>query len=115
VDLFERDNASNHHPKLFRCSAKSCEFKVDRIPRYCQADLKSDEIFFLDCFHEVFLWIGTKTSDSEKITTLDIVQRYVAIASERRKEQISHPVIVIEACDKNNIEIMPGTEKNSRV
>lgn len=36
-----------HQARLFRCSCKSGEFVVNNIPRFCQGDIATDEVFFL--------------------------------------------------------------------
>jgi len=49
--------------RLFQCSDATGIFKVDEIMNFCQDDLINDDVMILDAYHEVFVWIGDKSTE----------------------------------------------------
>lgn len=54
-------------PRLFHCTIRSGgKFKVEEIANFEQDDLDSDDIMVLDGGDEVYVWVGTGSTDEEK-------------------------------------------------
>jgi hypothetical protein len=81
-------------PRLFHCSANSGQFYAEEIFNYVQDDLISDDIMILDCFTEVYVWVGKDSSREEKEQALKTALDYVAKAPDGRSPDT--PIFRIE-------------------
>eukprot|EP01117_Protostelium_nocturnum_P016023 TRINITY_DN626_c0_g1_i4.p1 TRINITY_DN626_c0_g1~~TRINITY_DN626_c0_g1_i4.p1 ORF type:complete len:2147 (+),score=1030.76 TRINITY_DN626_c0_g1_i4:75-6515(+) len=75
-------------PRLFVCSTKSGDFTVKEILEFNQNSLKSDEIFFLDTFKEIYVWIGPGSSETERKSGAETIEKYSNAVSEERKFKV---------------------------
>jgi hypothetical protein len=66
-------------PRLFQCSNASGTFAVEEVFNFNQDDLDQNDIFILDCFNEVYVWVGDKSNATEKKmafqTAIDFVEK----------------------------------------
>ncbi|KAM4632628.1 protein flightless-1 homolog isoform 1-T1 [Discoglossus pictus] len=75
--------------RLFRCSNEKGYFSVsEKCSDFCQDDLADDDIMLLDNGKEVYMWVGTQTSQVEIKLSLKACQVY--IQHMRAKDQ-EHP------------------------
>jgi hypothetical protein len=81
-------------PRLFHCSANSGQFFIEEIFNYVQDDLISDDVMILDCFAEVFCWVGHDASKEEKDTALKTALEYIDRAPDGRSKDT--PVFRVE-------------------
>eukprot|EP00063_Salmo_salar_P067485 XP_014042320.1 PREDICTED: protein flightless-1 homolog [Salmo salar] len=67
--------------RLFRCSNEKGFFAVsEKCSDFCQDDLADDDIMLLDNGQEVYMWVGTQTSQVEIKLSLKACQvRYVTL------------------------------------
>ena len=63
-------------PQLFQCSNASGSFNVEPVFDFCQADLDEDDVFLLDCFTVIFLWIGSNANEQEKQFASETAEAY---------------------------------------
>lgn len=62
-------------PRLFHCTIRSNgKFKVEEIASFEQDDLDPDDIMVLDGGDEVYVWIGTGSTDEEKAKSFDMAK-----------------------------------------
>jgi len=71
--LYEGDR----EPRLFSMSNASGVFKVEEIFSFSQDDLDSDDVFLLDCYNQVFVWVGDRSNDVEKALSFETAIKYV--------------------------------------
>nr|DBA19631.1 TPA: hypothetical protein GDO54_015434 [Pyxicephalus adspersus] len=64
-------------PRLFECSNKTGTFIADEIANFNQDDLNEDDVFLLDAWDQVFLWIGRGTNDTERSQAAVTAQEYL--------------------------------------
>eukprot|EP00966_Prymnesium_polylepis_P049517 1146365-Prymnesium_polylepis.1 len=57
---------SDREPQLFHCSNETGKFKVEPIFDFAQADLEEDDVFLLDTYTAVFVWLGSECNAVEK-------------------------------------------------
>ena len=69
-------NASRE-PLLFACTNATGTFEVDPIFDFSQADLEEEDVYLLDCFTTVFIWIGSAANEQEKTMALETAKVYV--------------------------------------
>ncbi|XP_063345196.1 gelsolin-like [Pelmatolapia mariae] len=67
-----------HPPRLFACSNKTGNFKVDEVPgELTQDDLAPDDVMILDTWDQVFVWIGNEAQEEEKTQAVTSAERYI--------------------------------------
>ena len=77
-----REQQVVHKPKLYRYSTdeneeKMGELSVTEIENFSKKDLDSDDVMLLDCYDEVFVWLGESSSQEEKEQTLSRVREII--------------------------------------
>ncbi|XP_021103247.1 protein flightless-1 homolog isoform X2 [Heterocephalus glaber] len=83
---YDDDAEYMKHTRLFRCSNEKGYFAVtEKCSDFCQDDLADDDIMLLDNGQEVYMWVGTQTSQVEIKLSLKACQVY--IQHMRSKEQ----------------------------
>lgn len=74
----ETDSSFLQHTRLFRCSNDKGYFNVtEKCSDFCQDDLSDDDIMILDNGEQVFLWVGTRSSEVEIKLAYKSAQVYV--------------------------------------
>ena len=67
----------SREPLLFACSNATGTFEVEPIFDFSQADLEEEDVYLLDCFTTVFIWIGSAANETEKTSALETAKVYV--------------------------------------
>ncbi|RHY55571.1 hypothetical protein DYB30_004532 [Aphanomyces astaci] len=87
---------AEHDPRLFHVTNETGYFQASEIPSFAQDDLNIDDVFLLDCYTTLYLWVGQGANESEKRGALKIANDYLAAAqSDGRGE--GTPVISIQS------------------
>jgi len=74
-------------PRLFECTTASTgSFKMFEVFNYAQDDLCHDEVMMLDCYSEVYIWIGADSTKEEKEGTFKAALDFVATAPDGRSK-----------------------------
>lgn len=63
--------------RLFQCSNASGYFTVNEIVDFSQGDLVTDDVFILDAYDNVFVWVGEDARPEEKTMAMDAALEYV--------------------------------------
>jgi len=71
-------------PRLFQCSNAHGFFKAEEVCNYSQDDLISDDVFILDCFVEVYVWVGHESLKEEQAKAIKTALEFVAEAEDGR-------------------------------
>lgn len=75
---YDEDAEYMKHSRLFRCSNEKGYFAVsEKCSDFCQDDLADDDIMLLDNGKEVYMWVGTQTSQVEIKLSLKACQVYI--------------------------------------
>ncbi|XP_033998225.1 protein flightless-1 homolog [Trematomus bernacchii] len=75
---YDEDADYMKHARLFRCSNEKGYFSVsEKCSDFCQDDLADDDIMLLDNGKEVYMWVGTQTSQVEIKLSLKACQVYI--------------------------------------
>jgi len=64
-------------PRLFQCSDASGGFRVEEIFDFAQDDLDINDVFLLDVFAELYVWVGSGANESEKKESVSTAQKYL--------------------------------------
>jgi hypothetical protein len=80
----EAGGAGRAAPRLFHCSTNGGHFYVQEVFNFSQDDLIDDDVMILDTFAEVFVWVGSRSSEEEKKGSLKAALDYVANAPDGR-------------------------------
>lgn len=82
-------------PRLFQCSNASGSFRVEEVFNFNQDDLINDDVMILDCFNEVFVWVGANANETEKKMALETAVDYVKHSQDGRSPDT--PIYLIRA------------------
>ncbi|TMW63189.1 hypothetical protein Poli38472_002130 [Pythium oligandrum] len=69
-----------HQPRLFHCSNSYGYFNAEEIFDFAQDDLNVDDVFLLDTYTSLYIWIGTGANESEKREALKLADEYLSVA-----------------------------------
>uniref|UniRef100_A0AAX7UNZ4 Gelsolin-like domain-containing protein n=1 Tax=Astatotilapia calliptera TaxID=8154 RepID=A0AAX7UNZ4_ASTCA len=85
---YDEDAEYMKHARLFRCSNEKGYFSVsEKCSDFCQDDLADDDIMLLDNGKEVYMWVGTQTSQVEIKLSLKACQVYIQHMRAKETEQ----------------------------
>ncbi|XP_068099632.1 protein flightless-1 homolog [Hyperolius riggenbachi] len=86
---YDEDAEYMKYSRLFRCSNEKGYFSVsEKCSDFCQDDLADDDIMLLDNGREVYMWVGTQTSQVEIKLSLKACQVYI---QHMRAKDTEHP------------------------
>mmetsp|Transcript_26822 Transcript_26822/g.44525 ORF Transcript_26822/g.44525 Transcript_26822/m.44525 type:complete len:311 (+) Transcript_26822:166-1098(+) len=71
---------ASREPQLFHCSNSKGFFDIQPIYDFSQADLDDADVYLLDTFVTVFIWIGIEASEQEKAETMKAASLYISKA-----------------------------------
>ena len=57
--------------RLFQASNASGRFEVNEIVEFTQVDLVPDDVFILDAYNNVYVWVGEDARPEEKTMAMD--------------------------------------------
>lgn len=76
-------------PRLFNCSNASGYFFVKEIPNFAQTDLINDDVYILDCYSTIYVWIGNLANKTEVKNSWKSAQKYLdSIEDSRDKDDV---------------------------
>ncbi len=82
-------------PRLFQLSNATGAMKVEEVVNYAQVDLEDNDVFLLDTYNTVFVWVGTHANAVEKAQALKVAQAYIDKAADGRDP--TTPIIKVTA------------------
>ncbi|ETL43532.1 hypothetical protein F441_06171 [Phytophthora nicotianae CJ01A1] len=68
-----------HEPRLFQCSNKYGYFDAREIVNFGQDDLNTDDVFILDTYTTLYVWIGAGANEPERREAMALAQKYLAV------------------------------------
>ncbi|XP_034449276.1 protein flightless-1 homolog [Hippoglossus hippoglossus] len=85
---YDEDADYMKYARLFRCSNEKGYFSVsEKCSDFCQDDLADDDIMLLDNGNEVYMWVGSQTSQVEIKLSLKACQVYIQHMRSKDTEQ----------------------------
>lgn len=82
-------------PRLFSASTATGRFHVEEVDAFDQSDLNDEDVFILDTFTQIFVWVGSQATAEEKEKAFAFAQEYVEQADDGRDPSI--PIIRVTA------------------
>lgn len=64
-------------PHLFCCSFSNGNLKVTEIYNFSQDDLMTEDIFILDCYSDIFVWVGQEVDSKSRMQALTIGEKFI--------------------------------------
>eukprot|EP01125_Pyxidicula_operculata_P018879 TRINITY_DN676_c0_g6_i1.p1 TRINITY_DN676_c0_g6~~TRINITY_DN676_c0_g6_i1.p1 ORF type:complete len:1235 (-),score=418.69 TRINITY_DN676_c0_g6_i1:44-3748(-) len=95
-DFVELQSAPRE-PRLFHCWNAKGYFDIEEIYNFTQDDLMMDDVYILDIYTMVFIWIGNEANEEEKKLSLEMAIDYVTKASERDGRDKDQPIVTVHA------------------
>jgi len=68
---------ADRDPMLFHCSNETGSFKVEPIFDFAQADLEEDDVFILDTYTSVYVWLGSECNEVEQTKAAETAAAYI--------------------------------------
>jgi hypothetical protein len=68
-------------PRLFHCSNASGRYEIVEIYNFDQNDLLFDDVYLLDVYNSVMVWVGPESNHEEKLKSFEMALDYVRQAS----------------------------------
>lgn len=81
--------------RLFSASTATGSFKVEEIDNFDQSDLNDEDVFLLDTYTQLFVWIGSQSTQEEKTKAMEFAQRFITEADDGR--DLDMPIIRVNA------------------
>ncbi|XP_055902350.1 gelsolin isoform X2 [Eupeodes corollae] len=80
--IYDRTMGKNSYPilepRLFHCRILvSGRIKVEEVPDFQQDDLDVDDVMLLDGGDEIYVWIGSGTTEEERNGVFDMARKYI--------------------------------------
>lgn len=66
-------------PRLFYCSDETGAFKVDEVFDFSQEDIEQDQMYILDVWSAVFVWVGKDAKSNEQASGLEVAKAYTSL------------------------------------
>ncbi|KAK5584851.1 hypothetical protein RB653_006469 [Dictyostelium firmibasis] len=79
---------SRVEPRLYHCTVGSGAFVVDEVTSFAQEDLLQEDVFIVDGIEQIFIWIGTETTETERRSSMEIAMEYSSTLQSPRKQNI---------------------------
>ncbi|MBN3303444.1 AVIL protein, partial [Amia calva] len=67
----------DHQARLFECSNKTGRFIVIEVTLFTQDDLTESDVMLLDTWDQVFLWLGSGSSEIEREESINTCREYL--------------------------------------
>eukprot|EP01128_Nolandella_sp_AFSM9_P007444 TRINITY_DN407_c1_g2_i1.p1 TRINITY_DN407_c1_g2~~TRINITY_DN407_c1_g2_i1.p1 ORF type:complete len:1053 (+),score=344.92 TRINITY_DN407_c1_g2_i1:22-3159(+) len=74
-------------PKFFYCDNKLGHFSATRIYDFVKTDMNMHKHAIIDTFHNVYLWIGSKSNVQNRKLALETVKEYIEKATDGREKK----------------------------
>lgn len=88
-----------HQPRLFHCSNSYGYFHAEEVFNFAQDDLNVDDVFLLDTYTSLYIWIGTGANEAEKREALQLADEYLAAAKSDGRGD-GTPVITVHCANE---------------
>ncbi|KAF1327086.1 Villin-like protein, partial [Globisporangium splendens] len=88
-----------HQPRLFHCSNSYGYFNAEEIFDFAQDDLNVDDVFLLDTYTSLYIWIGDGANEQEKREAVELADEYLNLAKSDGRE-VGTPVITIHCSNE---------------
>ena len=82
-------------PRLFQCCNLTGAFQVEEVAEFTQADLNDDDVYLLDAYTAVYLWIGNGSNTHERAKADEFVKQYIEATNDGRDKDC--PIIKVYA------------------
>jgi len=81
---------SDFESSLFWVSNSSGYTYMKAVPAFNQQSLMTEDVYILDCYHEIFVWVGATSNKFEKRGAYSNAAKYIeALKDGRNKDNIS--------------------------
>ena len=88
-------------PRLFQASNASGKFKLEEVVSFDQTDLNDEDVFLLDTYTQLFVWVGSQSNQAERDKSMVVAKDFIATAADGRDVDI--PVISVNAGNEPDI------------
>jgi hypothetical protein len=76
---------------MFEASTKTGAFNVEEVEQFVQDDLCAEDVYFVDTYKQLFVWIGDDSTEEEKSKATEFASKFISDATDGRDSDM--PVI----------------------
>lgn len=87
--------SNGFEPRLFVVSNSSGYTFMKQVPAFRQEDLLTEDVFILDTYHELFIWVGAKSNKFEKNGAVKNANEMLNNFTDGRKKDDVHIVELV--------------------
>jgi hypothetical protein len=84
-------------PRLFQCSNSVGTFGVAEVFYFTQDDLDHDDVYILDCWSSLFVWVGRRANATERAHAVLSATRYARLQAAVDGRSLEAPIAVVHA------------------
>ncbi|XP_026475030.1 gelsolin isoform X2 [Ctenocephalides felis] len=94
-------------PRLFHCRILSNgRLRVEEVDDYDQSDLDGDDVMILDAGDEIYIWIGSRTTEEEKERSIAMAKKYLKTDPTERTQENTCLVTVHQGSEPKNFKTL---------
>eukprot|EP01091_Cochliopodium_minus_P020279 TRINITY_DN8817_c0_g1_i1.p1 TRINITY_DN8817_c0_g1~~TRINITY_DN8817_c0_g1_i1.p1 ORF type:complete len:1040 (+),score=379.30 TRINITY_DN8817_c0_g1_i1:100-3219(+) len=97
TDYCKFEKRNSFVPRLFLFFHDNGKLQVEELANYSQSNLKEERVYLLDCEEKIYLWYGSRSSQTLRMHALYIANSFVRLAAASRTN-----FIPLEAFDSGN-------------
>ena len=79
--------------RLFQASGAAGSFKVEEVHDFDQSDLADDDVFLMDIFTQLFVWVGALAPEEDRKQAFELAERFVQEANDGRSRRV--PIVKV--------------------
>ncbi|GAB2285735.1 actin filament capping [Dionaea muscipula] len=95
---YPKERKTKRHPEdphLLLCQLTEGDFKVKEIFNFTQDDLTTEDAFILDCYEEVFVWVGCHSDVRSTEQALKLGKKYLEVDTFAQGLSLETPIYVV--------------------
>lgn len=81
--------------RLFEATTATGAFTCEEVTSFTQEDLCDDDVYLLDTYKQLFIWVGTGATEEEKNKATELASKFITDATDGRDQDM--PIINILA------------------
>ncbi|XP_031560632.1 adseverin-like [Actinia tenebrosa] len=109
-----QDCNTKHEPRLFHCYNIMGSLQVEEVYEFDQDDLIPDDVFFLDTYYRLYIWVGKGARRDEKEDTIKFVQEFIRNDPTPRTDTDANICVISQGAEPDSFKAYFGVWEDVR-